>query len=408
MMRTRPGRFWMFFSLVLINILIVNMLFSQVAWNADSLYKTGQPLTGRLWGYAFGDLYNKVHGDTLNRGGTNQYTGIPQGRTEFQTRRIYLGYDFNISRKFSTEILLAAEDNITTGGGTTSGDLLADNKLAFYVKLINLRWKNIWKGTDLVIGQVGTPGFTTFTEKFWGYRSIERTLIDVRRTPSYDLGVALQGKFGKSGNLGYNVMVGNGSGARPESDNFKWFYSEVWGLFLDKRLAVSLYADYERLNAQPEWHHSRSMFKAYAAYTTDFGTLGIEGYVNNLMKDLFATRTGGIVDTMSSVASGISIHAQGDIVRKKLKYFIRYDHFDPTNRINNAVYSKYVGHTANFNDPVTRESLFIAGLDFMPIPSVHFMPNIWCNSYKNQGAAFKYDSYDLVLRMTFFFVFGKN
>jgi hypothetical protein len=259
--------------LILANVMAFNVLNGQSTWNSDSLYRSGAPLTGRLWGYAFGDLYQKAHSDTLNRGGSNQYTGIPQGRTEFQTRRIYLGYDFNLSKTFSTELLLAAEDNITTGGGTTSGDLLSDNKLAFYVKLINLRWKNIWKGTDLVIGQVGTPGFTTFTEKYWAYRSVERTIIDIRRTPSYDLGVSLQGHIGNTGRFGYNAMVGNGSGARPENDNFKWFYGELWGLFLDKKLALSLYADYEKLNAVPQWHHSRSMVKAFAVYKPEWGPL---------------------------------------------------------------------------------------------------------------------------------------
>lgn len=389
-------------------MLMTNDLCGQVAWNSDSLFKTGQPLTGRLWGYAFGDFYDKAHTDTLNRGGSNQYTGIPGGRTEFQTRRIYLGYDFNISRKFSTEVLLAAEDNITTGGGTTSGDLLADNKLAFFVKLINLRWKNIWKGTDLVIGQVATPGFSTFTEKYWSYRPIERTIIDIRRTPSYDLGATLQGKIGGSGRFGYDLMVGNGSGARPESDNFKWFYADVWGLFLDKKLAVDLYVDYEKLNSVSNWHHARNMVKGFVAYNLPRFTIGVEGYVNYLKQDLFATRIAGGIDTMSHAASGISLYVNGTILPRKLKYYARMDKFNPTNHIDNGTYDKYVGHTANYNDPVTRETFVSVGLDFMPIPAVHFMPNIWYNAYKNQGAVYKYDSNDLVLRMTFFFVFGKS
>src|SRR5262245_20838198 len=121
---------------------------AQYLWNSDSAFKAGRPNSGRIWGYAFGDYYYKGHGDTLNRVGSNQYTGIPQGRNEFQMRRIYLGYDYNITKQFSAELLLAAEDNITTGSGTTSGDLLSDNKFTFYIKLANIRWKNIWKGTD--------------------------------------------------------------------------------------------------------------------------------------------------------------------------------------------------------------------------------------------------------------------
>src|SRR5580698_6008272 len=76
--------------------------------NNDSAYKSGAANSGRIWGYVFGDFYYKSHSDSLNRGGNNQYTGIPQNRNAFQFRRLYLGYDYNISSKFSTELLLAA------------------------------------------------------------------------------------------------------------------------------------------------------------------------------------------------------------------------------------------------------------------------------------------------------------
>src|SRR5690349_21890472 len=105
----------------------------QYLWNSDSAFKAGSPNSGRIWGYVFGDYYYKGHADTLNRGGSNQYTGIPQGRNAFQFRRIYLGYDYNISKKFVAEVLLAAEDNFPAGNPpsstTPSGDQLQNNKL---------------------------------------------------------------------------------------------------------------------------------------------------------------------------------------------------------------------------------------------------------------------------------------
>src|ERR1700710_2581625 len=70
---------------------------TQYILNSDSVYRTGTPNTGRLWGYIFGDYYYKQHSDSLSRGGANQYTGIPTKRNAFQSRRIYLGYDFNIT-----------------------------------------------------------------------------------------------------------------------------------------------------------------------------------------------------------------------------------------------------------------------------------------------------------------------
>ena len=75
---------------------------AQSSLNNDSAYKAGAANTGRLWGYVFGDFYYKSHADSLNRGGSNQYSGIPQSRNAFQFRRIYLGYDYNINSNFSS------------------------------------------------------------------------------------------------------------------------------------------------------------------------------------------------------------------------------------------------------------------------------------------------------------------
>src|ERR1700722_14118077 len=99
--------------LLLVVILFVATVSTQAQSSllSDSAYRTGDASTGRLWGYVFGDYYYKSHADSLNRGGSNQYSGIPQSRNAFQFRRIYLGYDYNISKKVSSELLLAAEDN---------------------------------------------------------------------------------------------------------------------------------------------------------------------------------------------------------------------------------------------------------------------------------------------------------
>jgi len=374
----------------------------------DSAFKP----SGKLWGYVIGDYYYKDHSDSFNRGGSNQYTGIEKTRNAFQLRRAYLGYDYEISPKFSAQVLLAAEDNITTSTGSTSGDLLSDNKLAFYVKNANIRVRNLWKGTDLVVGQVATPAYSLLIEPTWGYRSIEKTISDIRKTPSFDLGLTLQGKFDpKKGNYGYNVMVGNGTGAKPENDKYKWFYGDIWAKFFDKKILVDLYADYQRLNWIPEWHHSRNMLKGFVAYTTPQFTLGVEGFINSLTKDNFATKTAGGIDTLSVKAKGISVFARGTVIKEKLAAFARFDTYNPDDKIDNTKYNKYVGNTTSYTDAGTKESFFTVGLDYTPIKNIHFMPNVWYNNYKNQSnpaatAALKKD-HDLVYRATFYYVFGK-
>jgi hypothetical protein len=410
---------------------------AQYLWNSDSAYKAGASNSGRIWGYVFGDYYYKSHSDSLNRGGNNQYTGIPKNRNAFAFRRIYLGYDYNITSKFSAELLLAAEDNFPAfnppSQGVANGDELSNSKETFFIKLANVRWKNIWKGTDLIVGEQSTPAFPLLSERVWNYRSIERTIADIRRTPSYDMGVGLQGKFDpEKGNFGYNLLVANGTSDKPASNSFKWFYGDIYAYALDKRLVFDLYADYQRLNWQPGWHHDRQMTKAFIAYTTPALTVGVEGFINTIRNDTKATKIAGGADTINTAAQGISFYVHGDIVKNYLRFFARYDMYNPNHKVDNSIYSGYAGIsppngynsvgyklayspstgtptaiTATTTDPTSKEGFITAGLDFTPAKNVHFMPNIWYTHYASQLASGKQADYDMVYRMTFYFVFGK-
>lgn len=371
----------------------------------DSIFKP----SGKLWGLAFGDYYYKAHSDALNRGGANQYTNIEKGRNAFQFRRIYLGYNYDITSKFSAELLLAAEDNFSNIAGVQNGDLLTNNKLAFYIKLANIRWKNIWKGTDLVVGQVSTPAYPLLVDPVWGYRSVERTITDIRRTPSFDPGAALQGKFDPAtGNFGYNLMVGNGTGARPENDKFKWFYGDVWAKFFDKKLVFDLYADYQRLNWTSSLHNSHNMIKGFAAYTTPGFTAGVEAFLNRGKNDVVGIK-GTSADTLNANATGVSTFVRGRVIADKLGFFARVDRFNPDTKYDEKKYSTYKGLSANY-EPNNKETFVTAGLDFTPVKNVHFMPNVWYNHYKSERSTTSGNAnhdYDLVYRITFYYVYGK-
>ncbi|GGB07526.1 hypothetical protein [Puia dinghuensis] len=412
---------------------------AQVFVNNDSAFSAGTPKAGRLWGYTFGDYYYKSHSDSLNRGGTNQYTGIPQSRNQLAFRRIYLGYDYNFNKKFSAELLLAAEDNFPAGNppGTTttgnSGDLLGNGKETFFIKLMNVKVKNIWKGTDLVVGEQFTPSFAMLTEKVWNYRSIERTVSDIRRTPSYDLGIGLNGVFDPATkNFGYNVLMANGTSDKPATNSFKWWYGDIWGMFANKHLIIDLYTDYQRLNWQPGWHHDRQMFKAFAAWSSQPITIGVEGFINNMAADTKASKIGGGADTIATNSTGLAFFAHGDIVTNKLRWFARVDLYNPNTNIDNTKYTTYGGlnspsgylstgyhmtYSPSTGAPTTatattdntaKETFFTAGLDFMPYKDIHFEPNVWLVHYSSQQAAGTSADQDVVFRLTFFFVFGKN
>ncbi|HVB03974.1 MAG TPA: hypothetical protein VNE41_09690 [Chitinophagaceae bacterium] len=361
----------------------------------DSTCKPG----GQLWGYVFGDFFYKAHADSLNRGGANQYSGIPAGRNAFQFRRIYLGYNYNISPRFAAEFLLAAEDDFP------GGDQLVNGKFTFYIKKADIRWRNIWKGTDLVVGETATPAFPLLINKIWGYRSVERTLSSIRRTPSFDFGATLQGKFHHDQEIfGYDLMVGNGSSAKPETNNFKWFYGDVYAKFFDRRLIFDLYADYERLNWTPGFHHSRNMIKGFAAYHTHELTIGVEAFINNGQQDVVEI-IGPVLDTTGALAEALSLYFRGTIIKKSLHFFARMDNYNPDIHYANTVFTSYKGLTSTY-EPNNRELFILAGLDFTPNRHVHFMPNIWYNRYVSQTTAVNTD-YDLVYRLTFSYCYGK-
>ena len=111
------------------------------------------------------------------------------------------------------------------------------------------------------------------------------------------------------------------------------------------------------------------------------------------------------------------------------RFFARYDVYNPNNKVNTNVYKSYSGNTSNYNDnsfhttynqniatpTVTytttgdqtyKQNFITAGLDWKPTNRVHFMPNVWYNSYKSQIADNK--DYDLVFQAYFLLLFRKE
>lgn len=380
------------FGLVLLLGQFVN---GQATLNSDSTYKAGTPLSGRLWGFVFGDYFYKGHSDSLNRGGANQYTGLSKDDNAFALKRAYLAYDFNINKKFSTHMILAAEN------------WNQSSNLNVYLKVANFKWKNLWKGTDLTVGLQFTPAYVGYSESVWSYRSIEKTISDIRGTLPYDLGVSLKGTFDASENFGYHVMVGNGRGAKAENNRFKNVYGNVYGLFLDKKIMVNLYADYERLDWKPGFHHSQNMVKLFVGYTGKNIAAGVEGFLRYGKQDLITTSMSS-VDTVGMNSYGLSFFLRGNIISEKLGYFARMDIYNPYLEFeNNKIYS---GLSARYN-PNVKEQFVTFGLDYTPVKGIHIMPNVWYNSYRSQydgaNGVSKFD-FDLVYRLSFHFAFGKN
>ncbi len=388
---------------------------AQYLLNSDSAFRAGVPNSGRIWGYVFGDYFHKSHSDSLNRGGNNQYTNVKKGQDEFQFRRIYIGYDYNINKKFSAEFLLAAEDDFT------SGDLLQNNKFTPYVKFANIRWHDfLFKGNDLVVGLQPTPSFPYVTENLFSYsRPVERTITDIRRTPSFDFGAGLQGRFNskdKSVVYGYNLLVANGSSDKIQALNtslYKWFYGDAFIGLLKSKLIFDLYQDYQRQNwvPGPHGHSARQMTKGAIIWVDKKFTVGAEGFINGLKQAEVGT-VGAVKDTLDGRSTGLSLYAHASIIGTKLRVFARYDFYNPNTKYDNTTYTKYAAlySVSTSYEPNNKERFLSAGFDYSPVNNVHFIPNIWYNRYMGQQANLTGSAahdYDLVYRLTFYFTFGK-
>ncbi|HZX59475.1 MAG TPA: hypothetical protein VFE54_12145 [Mucilaginibacter sp.] len=440
-----------FFTKIAFTALLMTLLFAGFSGNAQSTATTDSAAKAttvtaapaapkpvdtawhpqrRLWGYTFGDWYYNAHADATNRGPESMYAGVPTYRNAFQFRRLYLGYDYEITKKFKAEVLLASEPNANVGAatGTTiqNNDNLVDGKMAFWIKNFNLRVRDVWNGTDFVIGEQGTPGFalnepgtngpTSLSEATWGYRSIEKTITDFHKNNSYDLGASLQGTFDPATkNFGYVFMVGNNSqasllsAANANTGFYKIFYFDLWGKFFNKHLYVDLYADY--LKTAPATAaigaQEHNMYKIFVAYMSKPVSIGVEAYTQNFGN--------GVLDKTAANAPadatlhGLTIWVKGPIT-KTWNYFARFDTYNPsTTYINTDTYTVNTNYSSY--NPTYKEQFYTFGLDYNPTKNVHFMPNVWLIDYKDQrgatAAGFVPDDHNLVYRVTFFYTFGK-
>ncbi len=321
---------------------------------------------GRIHGYVFGDYFYKIRGNDQEVSGT-QYSKVPQDYQAFQFRRLYLYYDHEITSRFSSQFLLEGSDRVFEAGG----------RHTLFIKAAYLEWNEIFPMSNLAFGLVPTPTWSwAGSEKTWGYRSIEKTISDMRGFGSAsDIGVTLRGSFDAGKMFNYVAMVGNGTGQRPESNKHKKYY----GAFVLKPvsgLVLDAYADYE----PAAFGKSKLTLKGFAGFQTDQFAIGGE-YIQQTHRK---AGTGGI----DVIPAGASFFSWVSLM-KQLNVFARYDFSDPDLKIGHA------GH---------REHFVVAGFDFMPAPNLHIMPNIWFNAFDPKGKVPKKNA-DLVGRITVFYVY---
>ncbi|HTP80936.1 MAG TPA: hypothetical protein VMM57_11115 [Bacteroidota bacterium] len=343
---------------------------------------------GKFSGYMFGDYYYNFARDAATPSANNASTGAAPGGTAyqaFQFRRIYLAYDNDISEKFMSRFRLEADQGTDT--------LLASKHITTYVKDAFLQWKGIFGSSNLIFGIQPTPTFDA-SEAAWGYRSIEKTIMDLRGiVSSRDLGVSLKGKLTENGMFNYWVMIGNGAGTSTiESDKYKRYYAQVSVKPTSSFWAMINFDYQDRAQiTDPNPPHSKvddatSTLSGFVNYTEGKLNAGAEGFLQS-------TGNGYNDGTALATKTGIGLSLWGSYALEADKAVVlRYDYFDPNDDSKTAAY----GDIRNY---------VIVGFSWKPDKNVSVIPNILYETYEKPTTATKDINASVTGRITLYYVF---
>ena len=203
---------------------------------------------GEFKGYMFSDYYYVV----------NHHNADIENRHGFWFRRIYFTYNNGLTE--TIKMRLRVEFN-------SPGDFTSSDKLSPVVKDAYLSAKV--GGQDLMFGIISTPTWGN-VEKIWGYRSLEKTPLDLQKLgSSRDFAVGLKGNLDAGKSVSYMVMFGNGASNKGETNKGKKIYGQL-GFKPVKGLYVEAYGDYEIQTDKKTYY----VYQGFAAYQGKWGRIG--------------------------------------------------------------------------------------------------------------------------------------
>lgn len=205
--------------------------------------------TVKVSGYVFGDAYAVL----------DQHDPDIQSQNGFWIRRGYLTFDAKIAQDWSARLRFEVN---------SPGDFDSNSKLEPFVKDAYLAWKR--NGHEIDLGLSSSPTFE-FIEGFWGYRSIEKTPLDLYRVGrSRDLGIGYKGRS-PDGRIFYHAMLGNGAGDGSETNEGKKVMGAL-GFKPTNGLVAQLYADYEDRPGATD----RSTLQAFLGWAGERSRYGLQ------------------------------------------------------------------------------------------------------------------------------------
>lgn len=350
-----------FVSVLLCASLVTPQARKEVKKSSAEPASSPKATTARIWGLTYVDYaYVAQARDTS-----------VQGNNAFEFRRIYLGYDQDITDQFSARVLVETNNLETTTSGV----------MRFFAKQAYLEWKNLLPMADIFVGLSPTPSLAN-AERIWAYRSLEKVILDRTALVAVsEMGVGVRGKIVPDGSLGYALMVGNGG--TLENDKYKKIYGEFDYEPL-KGGIVEIYGDYENgPNAQ-----AKLTGKGLFGYQSAAFSFGAEGFYRNVQHGTFQPSG----ESSDSNLVGASANTSFQIV-ENVRLVLRGDFFDADVLV---------------KDSGIREIFAIAGLDFAPAKDVRLIPNALYTHrlYKKKLTTDPALIDDLTVRLTFAYSFS--
>ena len=315
---------------------------------------------GSFKGYMFGDAYYLASYDAVEDG-----NGL-EGSNGLWFRRIYLTFDWTFNDAWSSR--LRTEMN-------SPGDFTTRASLVPFVKDAYVRWKQ--GNHQITLGMSGTPTWDV-VEGFWGYRSVEKTLLDLQRIgSSRDIGVAFKGSLDENKVVRYNLMFANGNSNRSESNEGKKVLLAL-GVFPSDAIILEGYVDYDDRPGETD----RFTVQGFVGFQQEGGRIGVQ----------FVSQTRDVEGGDSVDLSGLSVFGAVKL-SDKTNAFARFDSmFDPNPDADRISYLPF--------DPGFKSNMVLVGLDFAPHPQVHLMPNVEAVFYESGGP-----DATILPRMTFYVIF---
>jgi hypothetical protein len=343
---------------------------------------------GKFGGYMFGDFYYNIARDagyaTLANNASSSAAPGATAMQSFLIRRVYLTYDNDISEEFTTRFRLEADQ------GT---DVLTSGKIGVLVKDAYLKWKNIFKASDLTFGIQPPPTYDV-SEAAWGYRSLEKTIMDVRGIyGSRDVGLSLKGKLVESGMFHYWVMVGKNAGNTPATTSKYNRYSAQLHIKPVTGLQATLYFDY--LDAADKTNpfnkgsfvgNASTLLSLFVGYSQPNSfNVGLEAFSQSTDNGYTAPAATSLSSLTKTGFSGwASVNLMSDLTA-----VVRYDNYDPNTN------SAAVGDVRNY---------IIGGLSWKVNKNVSIIPNVLYETYEAPSGGSAPDA-SVTARLTFYYIF---